>query len=901
MGLLAHVDAGKTTLSEALLYTSGAIRKPGRVDNKDAFLDNYEYERQRGITIFSKQAVFQYKDMNVTLLDTPGHVDFSAEMERTLWILDVAVLVINGADGVQGHTKTLWKLLSRLSVPVFIFVNKMDQQGTDRKRLLTQINNTLSGSSVDFNYIDYEEIAVNDEEAMESFLADGVVTEETIRRMISERKIFPVYFGSALKMTGVKELLDGLELYATAYIKAGVAEETDGADSTDEADIIEKAFGARVYKISRDARGERLTHLKVTRGVLKNKMFLGDEKINQIRIYSGEKYVTVNEVSPGNVCAVTGPENTKAGQGIGVESFEHVPVISPVLSYKLNLPANIDAAQMLPKMRMLEEENPELNIEWNENFKEIHVSVMGPVLIEVLQKVIKERFDVDVSFGEGSIVYKETIADKVEGIGHFEPLRHYAEVHLIMEPAKRGSGIIIETDCSEDVLDKNWQRLIYTHLCEKRHVGVLTGSALTDVKITLVTGRAHNKHTEGGDFRQATYRAVRQGLMQARSVLLEPYYSFEITLSQEYVGKAMTDLERMGARFSVEEARDLSGTDESGNTHSIDMVVKGEAPVSCIGNYQAEINAYTRGTGSIALRMSGYGECHNSDEVIEKFGYDPLRDTRNPVDSVFCGHGSGYVVPWNEVSQHCHVECVLETDDRQDDGTVRMRKLSSLESARTVSKEWIGTEEIDKILQETYFRNSRGDNERRQLSKRNVNREVGHYVNDDKNLQNDDNVVLKSYEKPVSGKAASSIPNYLLVDGYNVIHAWDELKSLAEVNMDSARGRLLDILCNYQAMKKCELIVVFDAYRVAGHREEFTDFHNIHVVYTKQAETADHYIEKFAHENAKKYNITVVTSDGLEQIIIRGEGCYLLSSRDFCEEVNNMENYIREQYLTKTY
>ena len=867
IGMLAHVDAGKTTLSESILYTSGTIRKLGRVDNKDAFLDNNEYERQRGITIFSKQACFKYKELDVTLLDTPGHVDFSAEMERTLWVLDYAVLVISGMDGVQGHTDTLWRLLKRLNVPVFIFVNKMDQQGTNRQRLLEQLKNKLSSGCVDFTGCmsgaepDYEEIATCSEAALEEYLDTSEVSDESISCMLDERDIFPVIFGSALKLNGVEELLGIMNRFCT-----------------------QKSYGdelsAKVYKISRDDRGERLTHIKVTGGVIKSKCIINDEKVNQIRVYSGDKFTAIQEAPAGSICALTGLAGTYAGQAIGEGIEDNSPVLTPVLNYKINLPAGIDPMQMLPKLRAVGEEEPQLHIEWNENFKEIHVQVMGPVMIEVLQNIIKERFGIDVTFGEGSIVYKETITNKVEGIGHFEPLRHYAEVHLILEPGEPGSGMKYELDCSEDVLAKNWQRLIYTHLCEKIHKGVLTGSALTDVKITVVAGRAHNKHTEGGDFRQATYRAVRQGLMQAESILLEPFYAFSLEVKRDYVGRAMTDFERMGAAFNMQEA------------DGDNVVITGEGPVSVIGNYQAEVNAYTKGTGRLALKMAGYRPCHNTEEVIERFGYEPERDTRNPVDSVFCAGGSGYVVPWNEVREHAHVEIAVTDSGVAGGQSDREVKLTAKQASRTVSDEWIGTDEVDRILNETYFSNSRGDNERRKLSKRKADTAVGRYVTGgNANVKN----------PPKAPEYNPDKKSFLLVDGYNIIHAFKELSELAQVNLDSARGRLLDILCNYQAMKGCELIVVFDAYRVPGHDEEFIDFHNIHVVFTKTAETADHYIEKFAHENGKKYNVTVATSDGVEQVIIRGQGCLLISAREFEKEIAAMEEHLRENYLNKTY
>lgn len=808
IGMLAHVDAGKTTLSEAILYSAGSIRKLGRVDNQDTFLDTGDMERARGITIFSKQAAYNYNGSSYTLLDTPGHVDFSAETERTLWVLDAAVLVISGMDGVQGHTETLWSLLKRLGIPVFIFVNKMDQQGTNRARIMEQLKNRLSESCVDFNNIDYEEVAMCHEEALEQFLESAHVDDVLMSRMIMERKMFPVYFGSALRMNGVEELINGIDTYVSC------------SDYGEE-------FSAKVYKITRDDRGERLTHLKVCGGSLKSKMLIGNEKVNQIRVYAGDKFTSINEAVAGTVCAVTGLSETKAGQFIGAGGEDNIPVLEPVLNYKLNLPAGTDPVALLSKLRTLEEEEPELHVEWDENFKEIHVSVMGPVLIEVLTNIIKTRFGVDVTFGEGSIVYKETIKNKAYGIGHFEPLRHYAEVHLLLEPGEPGSGMRYECHCSEDILDKNWQRL-----------------------------------------------------MQAESVLLEPFYAFSLEVKRDYVGRAMTDFERMGAAFNMQEA------------DGDNVVITGEGPVSVIGNYQAEVNAYTKGTGRLALKMAGYRPCHNTEEVIEKFGYEPERDTRNPVDSVFCAGGSGYVVPWNEVREHAHVEIAVTDSGVAGGQSDREVKLTAKQASRTVSDEWIGTDEVDRILNETYFSNSRGDNERRKLSKRKADTAVGRYVTGgNANVKN----------PPKAPEYNPDKKSFLLVDGYNIIHAFKELSELAQVNLDSARGRLLDILCNYQAMKGCELIVVFDAYRVPGHDEEFIDFHNIHVVFTKTAETADHYIEKFAHENGKKYNVTVATSDGVEQVIIRGQGCLLISAREFEKEIAAMEEHLRENYLNKTY
>ena len=847
IGMLAHVDAGKTTLSESILYTSGAIRKLGRVDNKDAFLDNNDYERQRGITIFSKQACFSYKDLDVTLLDTPGHVDFSAEMERTLWVLDYAVLVINGMDGVQGHTDTLWGLLKRLHVPVFIFVNKMDQQGTDKYRLLEQLKNKLSSGCIDFTgYMkgvkpDYEDIATCSEGALEEYLKYSEVSDESISRMLDEREIFPVIFGSALRLDGVDELLGVMDRFCSSR--------EYGED-----------FSARVYKISRDERGERLTHIKVTGGCIKSKDIINDEKVNQIRVYSADKYTAVQEAVAGNICALTGLSDTYAGQAIGDEKEDNSPVLTPVLNYKINLPAGVDPMQMLPKLRAIEEEEPQLHIEWDENFKEIHVQVMGPVMIEVLQNIIKERFGIDVTFGEGSIVYKETIANKVEGIGHFEPLRHYAEVHLLLEPGERGSGLQFFTAANEDQLDRNWQRLILTHLEEKEHLGVLTGSPITDMQITLLTGRAHQKHTEGGDFRQATYRAVRQGLRMAQSVLLEPYYKFRLEVPQQMIGRAMTDIEKM------------QGTFDTPDTVGEMSVLQGIAPVSTMQGYQKEVLAYSKGMGRLFTTLNGYDICHNEEEIIEASGYDPDRDLENPCGSVFCSHGAGYNVAWNEVPEHMHLESVLakEIEEEEFDELTQRRAY--------IEEESIDTEEIDRILEQTFYANQH--NKSKWKKKKTARLVQDYHTSAEKS----------SVKRDMSKK-------YLLVDGYNIIYAWDDLKELLDTNVDAARGKLLDEMSNYQGMKGMELIVVFDAYRVKGHETEITDYMNIHVVYTKEAETADQYIEKFAHTHGRKYDVTVATSDGLEQIIIRGQGCRLLSARELKRDYEEAKAQIRTEYL----
>ena len=842
MAVLAHVDAGKTTLSEGLLYTGGSIRKVGRVDNKDAYFDNFELERTRGITIFSKQAQIYWKDCEITLLDTPGHVDFSAEMERTLQVLDYAILVVSGADGIQGHTRTLWRLLNRYKIPVFLFVNKMDQPGTDKQAVLSQLQREFSVSCVDFSKKDdnpdefFENVALCDESVLNDYLNTGSIETDVIKELIASRELFPCFFGSALKMTGVKELLEAVTLYAKQP-------------------VYTKEFGARVFKIARDEQGARLTYMKLTGGILKNKELLSggkdsekwSEKVNQIRIYSGEKY-------------------EYPGQGLGTQAGTVVPFLEPVLTYCIELPAGCDAAVFLPKLRELEEEEPQLHIVWNEKLQQIYVQVMGEVQIEILKSLIQERFGVSVEFGTGSIVYKETIQNTVEGVGHFEPLRHYAEVHLLLEPLPRGSGLVFAADCSEEQLDKNWQRLVLTHLYEKEHLGVLTGSVITDMKITLKAGRAHQKHTEGGDFRQATYRAVRQGLMQAESVLLEPYYEFRLEIPETAVGRAMTDIERMCGTFALQQ------------THEAGMaVITGEAPVSTMKDYYKEVVAYSKGTGRLFCNLKGYEVCHNQNEVLKTCGYIAQRDLDNPADSVFCAHGSGFVVGWQEVPEYMHLESILK-EKRKDE--MQPQKAA----ARSVSDEWIGTEEIDEILRQTYYANKRDKSMPRTGTKKRTITRVD-------TLPKTSGMTVRSYDQPAQKE-------YLLVDGYNIIFAWQELKELAAVNIDSARGRLLDILCNYQGSRQCELIVVFDAYRVKGHVTEFMDYYNIHVVYTKEAETADAYIEKFAHENGRKYKVTVATSDGLEQVIIRGQGCLLMSAREFEAEVKAREQHIRENYLT---
>ena len=895
-GILAHVDAGKTTLSEALLYFGGSIRKPGRVDKGDAFLDTYGQERERGITIFSKEARISYKALQLTLLDTPGHVDFSAEMERTLQVLDMAILVISASAGVQGHTRTLWRLLNRYGVPIFVFVNKMDQPDTDRETILEKLKADLSEYCIDFTDQETEEffenIAVSDEGALNEFLTTDRICDETIQKLIRERKIFPCFFGSALKLTGVEELLNGLLRY------------TGGT-------VYPAGFGARIYKITRDAQGNRLTHMKITGGSLKARdelsgtgeaSFQGGgqirrrepwtEKINQIRLYSGEKFETPAEVTAGEICAVTGLTKTRAGEGLGFERGTVRPELSPILSYSVLLPEGMDAAVMLPKLRQLEEEEPQLHIVWDERIKEIKAQIMGQVQIEVYRNLIRERFGVEVDFGTGSIVYKETIANTVEGVGHFEPLRHYAEVHLLLEPGLPGSGLRISSDCREDLLDLNWQRLVLTHLEEKEHPGVLAGAPITDMKITLKAGRAHLKHTEGGDFRQATYRAVRQGLMQAENVLLEPYYDFRLEVPDSAVGRAMSDLDKMRGNFSLQQ----SGTGTA--------VLEGMAPMALLQDYQKEVVSYTKGAGQLHLSLKGYFPCHNTEEVLENACYDPERDVENPSSSVFCAHGAGFLVAWDEAPSYMHLESCLKNKGDEDgnpaaadgeewswlsesgeDGIFTAKgaeRVSGREKAGENASSFIGTEEIDEILNRTAYANRKGSGTgNRNGWRRNGRKEESTLTR---------GAQTRTYKQTPKKEA------YLLVDGYNVIFAWDELKELAEKNLDGARGRLLDLLCNYQAVKGCQLIAVFDAYRLAGHPTEVSDYHNIHVVFTKEAETADQYIEKFAHENSHKYDVTVATSDGLEQIIIIGEGCRLMSSRELKEDIERLSREIVREF-----
>nr|WP_317282773.1 translation factor GTPase family protein [uncultured Sellimonas sp.] len=858
IGILAHVDAGKTTLAESILYLGGSIRNLGRVDHKDAFLDTYELEKNRGITIFSKQAEVKIGTKQVTLLDTPGHVDFSAEMERTLQVLDYAILVISGADGVQGHVRTLWMLLQRYHIPVFLFINKMDQPGTEREALLKELKERLDGRCTDFsegqNREDFlENIAVCDEELLEEYLETGEILTERIKHIIMERKLFPCYFGSALKLQGIESFLKGIETY------------TEYPDYPD-------AFGARVYKIGRDAQGTRLSYMKITGGTLKvktllesnsnhnhdgNEMKEWQEKVHQIRIYSGAAFQAVEEASAGTICAVTGLTKTWSGEGIGAETEAEVPVLEPVLTYQILLPDGTDVHQMFLKLKELEEEVPELHIVWREQANEIHVQVMGEVQIEILKSMIFDRFHVEVEFDTGSIVYKETIEDTVEGVGHFEPLRHYAEVHLLLEPGERGSGLVFETRCSEDVLDKNWQRLILTHLQEAKHPGVLTGSEITDLKLILASGRAHQKHTEGGDFRQATYRAIRQGLMKGKSVLLEPVYDFILEVPSECVGRAMTDIQRMNGTVSApEQEGEIS-------------VLKGSAPVSEMQGYQMEVIAYTKGRGKFSCTVKGYEPCHNAEEVIQKIGYDPEADVAHPTGSVFCAHGAGFYVEWNQVEQYMHLESCLKEEKEEKDVQVKKQTYNL-----GIGDAWGNDKELEEIFTRTY-----GAGKERKYGFRKK--------------------VVSAPSAPVRSAKKEYEKEYLLVDGYNIIFAWEELKELAKVNIEAARNKLMDILCNYQGFKKNTLILVFDAYKVSGNPGEVLTYNNIFVVYTKEAETADQYIEKTVHEIGRKYQVTVATSDGLEQIIIMGQGAKRLSAQGLKEEIELANIEIRENYLEK--
>lgn len=850
IGMLAHVDAGKTTLSEGMLYLSGNLKKLGRVDHGDAFLDTYRLERERGITIFSKQAILSLENTQFMLMDTPGHVDFSTEMERTLQILDYAILVISGSDGVQGHTETLWKLLEQYRIPTFLFVNKMDLDGAEYDAVLAQLRRRLSENCVDFSEgrdmeLWREEAAVCSEELMAAYLDSGELPLPELRRAIVHRALFPCFFGSALRLEGVEYFLRGLEQYTVNP-------------------RYPKKFGAKVYKISRDPQGSRLTWMKITGGMLPVKTRLTnaglsvpkdeawEEKADQLRLYSGEKYQMTDCVPAGCVCAVTGLTRTKPGDALGLEAASPAPVLEPVLTYQLRLPEGSDVTAALRQLRQLEEEDPQLHIVWNERLQEIHIQLMGEIQLEILKSLIEERFGLQVTFDTGNIVYKETIAAPVEGIGHFEPLRHYAETHLLLEPLPRGSGLEFASACSEDVLDRNWQRLILTHLAEKEHLGVLTGSPITDMRITLLTGRAHAKHTEGGDFRQATYRAVRQGLMKAESVLLEPWYAFRLELPQASVGRAMSDIPARGGTFDPPE------------TDGENSVLCGHAPVAAMRDYPMEVLAYTKGRGRVSLTVDGYRPCHNTEEVVARIGYQPEADVENTPDSVFCSHGAGYTVKWHEVEQQMHLPAVirLRADDSAPEQTVTRTARASYSSPQELDRE------LKKIFERTYgkiqpraFRSARS---------------MGY---------DHPREVLRQLEPA---------QDYLLVDGYNIIFSWDDLHALAQDSMDAARQSLMNTLCNYQAYRRCEVILVFDAYRVPGQTGVVERYHNIHVVYTKEAETADMFIEKVSYEISGRRNVRVATSDGIEQIIILAHGAQRISARAFRDEVEQVERQIAQ-------
>lgn len=888
-GILAHVDSGKTTLSEAMLYQAGQIRKLGRVDHQDTYLDTDSQEKDRGITIFSKQAELAYADMHIALLDTPGHVDFGTEMERTLQVLDYVVLVINGMDGVQSHTETLWKLLERYGIPVFIYVNKMDMTGYDRDYLMDNVRHRLSDGCVDFLCEDSgEQIAMCDEAMLEHFLETGANDEQDVVNAIAGRKLFPCYFGSALKNEGVSELLDGMNRYVVEPVRG-------------------EEFGARVFKIGRDDKGERLTYMKVTGGVLKLKDVLtlrnsqgeeSHEKVNQIRVYSGAKYDMVTQVPAGCVCAVPGLVNTYGRQGIGACPDGELPSLEPVLSYKVMYPTDVDAITMVSKLRLLEEEDPQLQVQWNETAGEIYIKVMGQVQLEVVAQMVRDRFGIAITYGQGRISYKETIAAPVMGVGHFEPLRHYAEVHLLLEPMENGSGMCFDSICSEDVLDKNWQRLILTHLQEREFRGVLTGSPITDMKISITAGRAHQKHTEGGDFRQATYRAVRQGLMMAESVLLEPVYAFKIEVPQEYAGRVLADIVKMSGT--------MDGQEISGET----TVITGHAPVYTMREYYSELTAFSRGTGRLQVDIDGYQPCHNTEEVLAERHYDPELDRFNPSSSVFCAHGAGYLVDWYDVYENMHV--------KEDPGFEISGQLGYTEDGyamdipvnrpgKSVSEMSITDEELSEIFARTFGGDYKDKDValngrfRRTTSEYKVNGQYNKSQSRDRQPGNGPLVGSRPADRgiatPGAFKRRKNGEDYVIVDGYNVIFAWDTLRELSEHNIDSARGKLMDILSNYQGYMNCKLIVVFDGYKVKDNKGERFPYDDIEVVYTKEGETADAHIEKLTHELARKHKVTVVTSDGLEQIVTMGQGAIRMSSRDFKAEVERVNEHLRENYL----
>ena len=837
IGILAHVDAGKTTLSEAMLFHSGEIRTLGRVDHKDAFLDTFEMERQRGITIFSKQAVIKLPELQISLLDTPGHVDFSAEMERTLDVLDAAILVINGSAGIQSHTITVWKLLRKRNIPTFLFINKMDLAGADKHNVLRDLSKSFGDGFVDFTDLDKEILAMCDEVLMEEFLETENISCDAVKAAISDCKAFPCWFGSALKLDGVTAFLEGLQTYAPVCNP-------------------HKEFGAKVYKISRDDQNYRLTYLKVTGGVLKVRDTLKgsdwEEKVNQVRVYSGNKFKPINEAYPGDIVAVTGLTKTSPGQGLGCEAQGTSPSLEPVLNYRVILPDGYDSNKALLQFKQLEEEEPQLHVHWDPRLSEISVRLMGPIQLDILKDQFKARFDTDISFDQGSIIYRETIGNTVEGVGHYEPLRHYAEVHLILEPAERGSGLHITTTCSEDELDRNWQRLILTHIAEKIHLGVLTGSPITDMTITLASGKAHLKHTEGGDFRQATYRAIRQGLMQAESILLEPWYEFRLEVPQANIGRAMSDLQLLGAEYEPPEI------------YGDFALLVGKAPVSAMQDYPHEVIAYTRGLGRFSCSLSGYAPCKTQQQIVESIGYNPETDIENTPDSVFCSHGAGYNVKWNEVPDNMHLPSVLKDDE---------------------------PEETPQILARRYVERLASDSELMAIFERTYGP-----VKTDRYYAMQSAPKRTESSKPHKSPPKKAGPEYLLVDGYNIIFAWEDLKKLSEESLDLARSQLINRLRNYQGYLNSPVIIVFDAYKVKDGVGSIEHYGGLSVVYTKEAETADMYIEKTTHALAKQYRVRVATSDILEQVIILGSGARRISASAFEDEVKNVENTIREYF-----
>lgn len=850
LGILAHVDAGKTTLSEAILYTTGVIKNLGRVDNKDSYLDTDDMERSRGITIFSKQAVFETDTGCFTLLDTPGHVDFSAEMERTLQVLDYAILVISASDGIKGHTKTLWKLLEQYGIPTFIFVNKMDQPDNHKELILENIRRELNENIYDFSNqsideYDIEQMAVSyadfakDSNFLDEFLNNNYLDKTIIRQLVYNRLAFPCYFGSALKLDGINELLEGLDKYCF---------DEDNNSINDK----EVQFGGKVFKITRDHKNDRLVHIKVTSGTLNVRDKINDEKVNQIRIYNGDKYEAVNTVSKGDVCAVTGLENVMAGDCLGVNTDQRMKLLEPIISYQIMVPADISPRQIYPKLKLLEEELPELSMVWDEDKEEIKVKLMGQVQIEVLTGIISKRFGFIPEFDLGSITYKETINSSSIGVGHFEPLRHYAEIHLQLEPGERGTGITVHSKLSEDILDKNWQRLVKTHVLERIHRGVLTGSVLTDIKVTIINGKAHLKHTEGGDFIQATYRAIRNGLMYADSVLLEPYYDFELYIPSDMVGKAMLDIESMHGS--------LNSPDINGDI----AVLTGRCPVATMRDYQANVSSYTKGKGSLSVNYTGYDICHNQDEIIEEYGYDPEIDIKNPSSSVFCAHGSGFVVPWYEVREYMHLQ-----DDIYEE---TQHNITNVNKGKSFDYS-IGTEEIDEIISRTF--NSNVKSGKHNYKKK---RETDYF--DYSKVKITHKIKEKRY----------------IIDGYNVIFAWDDLKELSSLNIDSAKDKLISIMSEYSALIQQDIMIVFDGYKVKNNPGSQEIKEDITIIHTKEGETADTYIERYTNANKDKLNMTVVTSDSLIRQLTSGNNCHVISSKDFHKEVENAKKILRDTY-----